>query len=552
MEPTVRGRLKMLAGAQLPLLVGTAFVAALVALSTPIRSHTGFLTAGLVVIGLVSIVAAIVPWERRNKNLLIGVAVVDIVGVALIRTDLISILPSAGMLAIFPILWLSYSFNRAIIAVAIAGAFFISTLGFVIEGTWPSTVLEWANIVTLPVLIVGVAIVVNGAAARLRRNRRNLKAASDAQAEALRQSMDNELLSRAILDTVNAGVAFYDSDSRLVVANRLASDMVGIVGFRLDEPPYAGEDVLAADRSTPIPFDEQIIPRALRGEIVKDHLEWLGPADQQIAILASANRVHRADGALLGTVIAAYDITELAHAITLREEFLSTVSHELRTPLTNIIGYLELLEDGLDPADSASEGYLAVINRNVDSLNDRIKELLAATTTDAPLDRVVTDVSSLVESVVSGLASTAEGRGQLFLVSRSHGGQADPKTETETPADTTALIDADRLGRALHEVIDNALKFSPPDSTVTITQQFTSDSAMITVSDTGPGLDRGEQSQMFDRFYRTPHARSNAIQGFGLGLTLAKNTVAAHGGRVHVTSAPGEGTALTITLPRGS
>jgi signal transduction histidine kinase len=520
-------------------MAGTAFVLLMAAIAVPQSLTSPVLLGGLAVIIIASIGAVAIPWERTTPNALISVAVADLIGVALLRAELLPQLPSVGMLAIFPILWLSYGFKRPVVIVAIAGALFITSFGFVYQGVWPTTALQWANVATLPALIIAVALVVSAAASQLRRSAERLVIANARQAEALRKSQDNEILSRAILDTVDAGVAFYDDRNELVISNKLASELVHLVGFRLDEPPYAGDNVLAADRATPIPYDQQIIPRALRGETIRDHVEWLGPPDRQIAIVASSGRAYREDGELLGTVIVAYDITELAQSIAIREEFLTTVSHELRTPLTSVTGYLELLEDSLDPADTASAGYLRVVSRGVEKLRDRIADLLAATDSESPLSVGPIDVPALVDDAVAAVAPAAERRRQTVEVHRD--AQAGGRIEG----------DRARLVHAISELLENAVKFSPEGSSITVSQSSTDGQHTVAIADSGPGLSRGEQAQMFDRFYRAAHARLGAIQGFGLGLALVKATVDRHGGRLSVSSNPGDGTTVSLTLPSG-
>lgn len=537
-EATPRGRLQVFNRAQLPLLAGTLFVGLVVAVAVPESLTTPLLLPGIAIIVLASIAAAALPWERGAPSALISVAVADIVAVAFIRAELLADLPSVGILAIFPILWLSYGFRRSVVIVAIVGALFITSFGFAYQGNWPSTVLQWANVLTLPALIVGVALVVNAAASQLRRNRESLVIANARQAEALRTSQDNELLSRAILDTVSAGIAFYNADNEFVIGNRPAEQMVDIVGFRLDEPPYAGDNVLAADRATSIPHDQQIIPRALRGEEISNHVEWLGPPDQQIAIMASSRQVHRADGELLGTVIVAYDITELAQAIAIREEFLSTVSHELRTPLTSVSGYIELLEDSIDPADAVSRRYLEVIARNTENLRNRIADLLASTDTDTPVSGTRVDLHDVVDEAVAATAESAQRRHQTVEVHR----------DAASPALTRG--DRGELRHAVAELLDNAIKFSPDDSRITVAYSSTATEHTIAVEDRGPGLSRGEQAQIFDRFYRTAFARANAVQGFGLGLAHVKATVERHGGRVSVANALPHGSRISISVPR--
>lgn len=537
-EVSPRGRLRVFVRAQLPLLVVTGFIVVVVAVAVPTVLRSPVFLLGVGVIAAASLAAAVLPWESVSPNALMSVAIVDIAGVAFIRAELLDVIPSIGMLAIFPILWLAYGFHRAAILVAVGGALFITSYGFAYSGMWPSTALQWANVITLPALIIAVAIVVNAASSQLRRNRERLLVSHDAQAAALRESQDNELLSRAILDTVTAGVAFYDADNRLVVANDSASALVGLVGFRLDQPPYAGENVLAADRSTTIPLDQQIIPRALRGEVIDGHVEWLGPAGAQVAIMASARRVHRPDGDLLGTVIVAYDITELAQAIDIREEFLTTVSHELRTPLTSMTGYLELLEESLPASDATSLRYLEVIARNTKTLRDRIADLLEATEAESLTEPRSVQMGAVVDAAVLSVSEIASSRGQLLDVRRN---DAAPAWVRGDPV---------QLRKAVAELLTNAIKFSPTESRITVEQDTTDADVIVTVHDRGPGLSKGERAQMFDRFYRTAFARSNAIQGFGLGLAQVKNTIDNHHGRVSVASALQRGSRITVSIPR--
>ncbi|MFG6446246.1 sensor histidine kinase [Microbacterium sp. P07] len=536
LEASPRGRMRVFVRAQLPFLLGAAFVGLVAAIAVPEKAMSGYMPAAYVLVALASLAAVLVPWERFDRTWLITVALTDIVAVAFIRTELISVIASAGLLAMFPVLWLAYGFRPWTILVAVAGAAFISSFPFFTRGEWPATALEWANVVTLPAIIVGVALMANLAARQLRRNRDRVAEAHAEQTAALLQAEDNAILMRSILNTVNTAVAFYGPSNELALSNKIASTMTEIVGFRLDRPPYAGDNVLAMDRMTPIPYEGQIIPRALRGEILTDHMEWLGPPDQQVAILASSRRVTRDDGALLGTVVVAYDVTELATAVEVREEFLRTVSHELRTPLTNITGYLELIEDGLDESETQSRAYIAVIQRNAQVLLDRIRELLAATDTSEPLRLEPTDLRALVDLAIVDAGDRA--------------GAKSIAIEHLDTGPASAMVDSSRLRQAVTELLVNAAKFSPEHSVITVEQGMTAENAFIRVSDQGPGIGRADETRVFDRFYRTAFARENAVQGFGIGLTMVKSTIVAHHGRIHLVPSDDAGTTFTLELPR--
>jgi signal transduction histidine kinase len=535
LQATPLGRRRVFVRAQLPLLLSTAFIGISTAIALPETFGSLMVLLGLAVVALASLAAVLLPWERWHAAWMIAVPVTDIVGVTLMRTELIYIVPSVGLLVAFPVLWLAYGFRRQVILVAIAGACFVSTFPFVYRGAWPADGTEWLNVITLPVLIIGLAMAVNYAARELGIKAEKLTAANRVQALTYRRALDNEILARSILDTVNAGVAFYSSDNELLLSNQLARGMTRAVGFELDQPPYGGDQVLAADRATPIAIEDQIIPRALRGELIEDHMEWLGPPEAQVAILASSRPVHREDGALLGTVVMAYDITELAAAIAVREEFLGTVSHELRTPLTSVLGYLELVADDLDPSQTDALLYLDIVRRNMSNLTDRITDMLGAAATDIHLTTRSTDIVALVATSVENAAGRAAARGISL--------------ENTTRGSVTAVVDAARIGQAVDELLANAIKFSPAGSTVTVSHTTDGDGVHISVADDGPSMTRAEQTRVFDRFYRTQYARDQAVQGFGLGLFVVKNIVTAHGGQVSIHGEPGVGTRMTLSVP---
>jgi len=535
--------MRVFARAQLPFIIGAVlvFVGALVGAPAALASPLMLAAAGTIVGASVAAVA--VPWERFASSWMILIAVADIIAVAFIRAELLTVIPSAGMLAIFPILWLAYGFSAYAFLVAVGGAAFITSFTFAYRGALPQTALDWVNVVTLPGLMLAVAMVVHLAARTLRRSRSRLSVAREARERALERAVDNELVVRGVLDTVNSAVVFYDAHGTLVLANSTAARFAASMGFALDRPPYAGDAVLGADRATPIPHDEQIIPRALRGERIDGELEWVGPPDQQMAIITASDRILRADGSVLGTVVAAYDVTELADAVEVREDFLRTVSHELRTPLTSVTGYVDLIADRVGADDPTVTRYVAALERSVQSLTERVNELLAASASDGTLTRRPVALAALVASAAAAVGGQAEARGTSIVV-RPASGDADragPIGQVE--------LDAIRMRQALQELLVNAIKFSPAGSTITAEHHIADGVASIAVSDPGVGLTRAEQVRMFDPFYRTPYARLHAIQGFGIGLTVVKSAVAAHGGRVLVDTTPGSGTTMTLAFP---
>ncbi|MFI8634159.1 ATP-binding protein [Microbacterium sp. NPDC077663] len=535
MEASRRGRLRVFMRAQFPFAVGTAFIGVVAGVAHPTGLLTPVVLAGFLLTAIATIAGVVLPWEKVAPSWLIPVAVVDLIAVALLRAELMTYVPAVTVLALFPILWLAYGFPWYGIVVAVIGAALVTSYRFVYLGEWPETGAAWATVVAFPVLVIGIAIIVFVAARHLRRNAQRLAAASRAQAAALREAKDAEAIALGILNTVNAGVAFYDNEGKLDVANPLAHQMVEMVGFKLDQPPYAGDNVLAADRMSAIPYNQQIIPRALRGETVTNHVEWLGPPDAQVAILASSGRVHREDGQLLGTVVVAYDVTELADAVEVREQFLRTVSHELRTPITSITGFLDLIADAADPADEKLRGYVEIVTRKTNDLFNRVGDLLHANDSEKTLRISVLDVGRVVQAAAGNVTPFAAARGM--------------RIDIVGPGPARAHADGDQLVIAVFELLTNAVKFGAPESAVTLSYRARGNRIEIAVTNVGPGITHAEQRRVFDRFYRTPYARSREIQGFGLGLTNVRAIALAHDGHVHIDSLPGRHTTITIDIP---
>ncbi len=532
-EASRRGRLRVFRRAQLPFACGVVFVTIVTAIVLPEQFATASFLSGIAVGVLSTLAAVMLPWERWPVNVMVLVAIFDLLAVALIRIELLAVAPAVSLLYIFPVLWLAYGFSQRMMLVAVAGTLIITALPYVLRQRAPVTALEWLNLALMPMFTLGIALAVNVGARQLRRSQRAVRDQADQLQLSLQRALGAEIVAESIIETVDAGIAFYTAEGRLRLANEQARNMVALAGFSLDAPPHAGEHVLAEDRATPIALHEQIIPRALRGELISNHLEWLGPAGRQRAILAASKRVHGIDGELLGTVIAAHDVTDLANAISVREQFLRTVTHELRTPLTAIHGYLELV---IDDAETDAPGLLralSTIQRNATKLEQRVQELLAAA--DAELHLTLSDVDAvaLVTDVVNEM-DVSTGRIIILL----DGAQS-----------VMVRADGAQLRRAVLELITNALKFAPEDSVVTVEIAPASGGVSITVRDGGIGMNPEELAQAFDKFYRTKSAQDRAIQGFGLGLHSAKQMAEAHHGSLTLESAAGEGTTAVLALP---
>lgn len=347
---------------------------------------------------------------------------------------------------------------------------------------------------------------------------------------------DGEQLTRSIFAATNVALAFYDSSNELILANEAAQRVAEIGGFRIDQAPYGGGHAYRSDLRTPVPLHEQIVPRSLGGDLEDHDLQWIGRPGKQIAVAASAEDVRRANGGPWGTLVAMHDVTDLARALKVRDELISTVSHELRTPLTSIRGYAELLADELDCADGFVADALTIIERAAVSLQSRIDELLDSVVRQWNLALETTDAWPLAQRVAATFAQTASSS----LI--------DLTVEGVGPC--LASVDPARFEQVLGNLISNALKFTRPGGRVAIVVRACGDEIHIDVADDGIGMTEDEISQAFDTFWRSEASRRAAIQGFGIGLTVVRGLVEAHQGRVSIVSEPGQGTTVTIAIPR--
>ncbi|MGH2897508.1 MAG: ATP-binding protein, partial [Solirubrobacteraceae bacterium] len=226
-----------------------------------------------------------------------------------------------------------------------------------------------------------------------------------------------------------------------------------------------------------------------------------------------------------------------AESDRLKGEFFALVSHELRTPLTSIMGYVELLREEPDLTPDLRH-FVDVIDRNADRLQQLLGDVLFVTQVEAgklALHAMPVAFNELVLAAVE-LARPLAQTGEITL-------------RTWLEPVPPLLADRDRLHQLLDHLVSNALKFTPPGGSVEVALERVRDGVALTVRDTGIGIAEDEQERLFERFFRTTAATERAVAGAGLGLTVCKAIVEAHGGAISVTSRAGAGTAVRVVLP---
>ena len=223
-----------------------------------------------------------------------------------------------------------------------------------------------------------------------------------------------------------------------------------------------------------------------------------------------------------------------------RADFVSSVSHELRTPLTSVTGYAEMLLDG-DAGDLTKEQVKMVttIDRNARRLLALVEDILTVARLEAGAQKLAFEPVEVAE-LVNGAAEAV--RPQVRAKSLA--------LDIDTPpAAGTIRGDRAQLERVVLNLLSNAVKFTPARGKITLSVVRQADRLTLTVSDTGFGIPLAEQSRMFERFFRSSTSRDQVIPGTGLGLTIVKSIVDAHGGTIDFHSTPGRGTTFVVELP---
>lgn len=356
-----------------------------------------------------------------------------------------------------------------------------------------------------------------------------------------------------------AGVAIIgtDADGAVTLFNPGAERLLG----------YTAEEMLG-DTTRRLHSDEAIAEKAQELGVESDFIavarELLGAGATDMRFLRkdgvervhsmSLDRIHDNRGVVNGYVSTSEDITDrieaerrLVEAVErlrevdqVKDAFVSSVSHELRTPITSILGYTEMLEDGVY-GDLGAEQLDAVrrLSANSTRLLSLIDDLLTLSRVQEdvlrPADRVV-DLRTIVTAGTAVVTPTLERRALQMSV--------------DLPEEPVPFLgDRDMLERVVINLVGNAVKFTPQGGRVAVALVAEPDAAVIEVADTGIGIPPEEQERLFTRFFRSSLAQQQAIPGSGLGLSIANAIVDKHGGSMSVESEPGLGTTFRVRLP---
>lgn len=322
-----------------------------------------------------------------------------------------------------------------------------------------------------------------------------------------------------ITNNMNEGLVLLNGQQNVLFINESAAK---IFGFSAKE--VIGRNILTVDRA----------------QEVQDLLQKVSQAGKGEGLYEKDGHFYQLSGSSVngsGSVILIYDVTEKMTAEKLRREFSANVSHELKTPLQSILGYAEIMKNGL-VKDEDKQRFLERIHAEAGNMIELIQNIMELSRLDEnkTLDEFEdVDLLKLAQSVTLRLKHKAQTKGVTLNVNGS----------SACVCGVQSI-----LSEVLYNLVDNSIKYNKDNGKIDVKVQDGSEEVTVSVSDTGIGIGAADRERVFERFYRADKSHSKEIGGTGLGLSIVKHGVLFHKGRVELESEPGVGTMITFVLPK--
>jgi two-component system phosphate regulon sensor histidine kinase PhoR len=348
------------------------------------------------------------------------------------------------------------------------------------------------------------------------------------------QIAQRESGTKTILSAMHDGLLVVDAGGRVVVANETFRKL-----FSLREVS-GGTPLLDTVRNAEL---HQLIAESLRnGEPRQSELALTGAQKNserwlQVSAVPMMNDKIGTDGA----VVLLHDITELKRVNEMRSDFVANVSHELRTPLSILRGYIETLLDNPKTSPKELARILQVMERHSKRLGLLVDDLLT-----------LAELESANSNLQLSEVNLSELLGKVVHDWERKLAEKQLKMSVDVAATVPIILaDETRLEEVLHNLLDNAVKYSREKGEIRLhAEQDDDDEIVLSVSDSGVGIGKNDLPRIFERFYRADKARSpESIRGTGLGLSIVKHIAQRHGGRVEAESELGKGTTIRVLLP---
>ena len=360
--------------------------------------------------------------------------------------------------------------------------------------------------------------------------------------------IDQQMMLSSIADTV-VGV---DSKLNVVIFNAAAQKVTG-----WDEKSAKGihynlifklRDQNDAELS---PATDPFMQAIQSGkQLSTDHFYMLNKDNQKISFSIAIAPTKDIHGEVNGAVAVFHDVSEQKAVARERNEFISTASHEMRTPVAAIEGYLAMaLNPKLAEIDERAKNFIGKAHEASVHLGKLFRDLLSVTKIE---DRRLTikigrvNLTDLLRSVVTEMEIIAKAKN--ITIDSPFTRATDAGSKLVVPA-YEVHADPDRMREVISNLIDNAIKYSRPSSTVTINISTDQNFAKVSIADSGIGISAEDQKHLFQKFYRVNNSYTREVGGTGLGLYIARNLIELFGGKIWLDSAEGKGSTFYFTLP---
>lgn len=322
-----------------------------------------------------------------------------------------------------------------------------------------------------------------------------------------------------ITNNMNEGMVLLNGHQNVLFINESAAKIFGF-----DAKDVIGKNILTVDRA----------------QEVQDLLQKVAAAGSGEGLYEKDQRFYQLSGSSVngsGSVILIYDVTEKMAAEQMRREFSANVSHELKTPLQSILGYAEIMKNGL-VKDEDKQRFLERIHAEAENMIELIQQIMELSRLDENKsvgDFVDVDLYAMAQNIAARLKYKADKRGIALDVAGSNAVVCGVQSV---------------LSEVVYNLVDNAIKYNKDNGSVNVKVADGADEVTVSVSDTGIGIGAADRERVFERFYRADKSHNKETGGTGLGLSIVKHGVLYHKGRVDLDSELGKGTTITIVLPK--
>lgn len=346
-----------------------------------------------------------------------------------------------------------------------------------------------------------------------------IKKQNDIISQQLQSLTEEKLKLQSIFLNIKEGIIVCDSRYNIIQTNSEAEQIFSLSGS--DNNFY---------KSVRVPQLQQAVSQCIGGHVTHGVFEMNAMWYQ---FIASPN--HYAGD--VGVILIVLDITRQVENEKNRRQFTDNVTHELKTPLTSILGYSQLITNGLAKAEDVTK-FVGIIESNAKNLLAMIDDIIKISNLESGygFNKVPLDMDKIVQSAADRQTMTAQSC-QVKIICNVR--------------PLRLMADENQMYQLVQNLISNAIKYNVAGGKVDISLKQENDFAVLQVSDTGIGIAARDTEKIFERFYVVDKSRNKNISSTGLGLSIVKHVVKAHDGFISVKSALGKGTTFTIKLPIG-